>query len=378
MSPIPFATIGTNWITHSFIASAHSTSSWTLSAVYSRNASTASTFCARYDSDSPSPITQHTSLASLAADPHILAVYIASPNSLHYTHAAQMLAAGKHVILEKPSTSTLAELAALFRLARAHGVFLLEAFRHLHEANFKLLKQSLGRIGTVTGASFTYAQFSSRYAQVLAGADPPPNIFSLEMSGGCLVDLGVYCVAAAVELFGEPDEAVYFPVRIATGADGGGHLVLEYNDDKKNNNDNKSDDSTNNTPTGNTKAAPFPLHISTSKIYTSSAPSEIHGTLGTLTLPSITDISSVTFFERATGTTHELGVARGDDVKGALNMREEALEFARIIQEGDAEAAERLEELSKRVLKVTEGARRGCGVVFGVEREGGRKWGEGV
>lgn len=79
--------------------------------------------------------------------PHITAVYIASPNGLHYQQAKGMISAGKLVILGKSATSTADEYEALFTLARANGVFVVEVYRHLQEHNFKILEQSVRKLG---------------------------------------------------------------------------------------------------------------------------------------------------------------------------------------------------------------------------------------
>jgi predicted dehydrogenase len=333
---INFAIIGTSWITASFITSAHATQKWALKAIYSRTESSASSFASQFP-DHKDSLALYTSLTDLAADTNVHAVYIASPNSLHYAHAKQMLEAGKHVVLEKPACSREAELKALFEVAREQGVVLVEAWRHIQERNFQALKRSIKeKLGPVYGASITYAQYSSRYDKVLAGETP--NIFNLDMGGGALADLGVYTVAAAIALFGVPLNATYHPYIISTGADGGGVLILSY-------------------PT-------FVVHCNGSKIYNSSAPSEIYGEKGTLSVASITDIEGVTFWDARSKSKEEVGGKREE-----LNLKEEAEEFARIINEKDWGVVRELEEHSLAVVRVTEGVRRENGLLFPGERK---------
>jgi len=329
--------IGTGWITASFVTSAHSTKKWQLRAVYSRNPSTASDFASKFSSNVTEPIKSHTEISDLASDPDVQAVYIASPNSLHYAHAKQILEGGKHVILEKPATSTSAELDTLFALAKSKNVFLIEAFRHLHEVNFKILKKELSRLGPIYGASLNYAAYSSRYDNVLKGE--VPNIFNLDFSGGSLVDLGVYPISAAVSLFGAPKSSAYYPVMIATGADGGGIILLHYEG--------------------------FTVTIMASKIYTSTAPSEVFGEKGTLSMPTITDIESVIFLDaKLKGKATDLGTKKCE-----LNLKEEADFFAGIIEGENWEIAKELEGLSRAVIEVTESCRRANGLVFKSEKD---------
>lgn len=263
MSPITFGVIGTNWITDSWIQAAQKTGQWKLHAVYSRSSDQAKSFASKYDCSKT-----YTSLDDLAADSGTQAVYIASPNNLHYTQAKLFLKARKHVVLEKPSTSTVAELDELFRIAKEEGVYLIEAFRHIQEANYRLLKKMIveeKKLGTIYGASFTYASYSSRYNNVLAGETP--NIFSLDFSGGSLVDIGVYPVTFAVALFGRPKAQTYVPAICKTGVDLGGFGILHYEG--------------------------FGVQINNAKGYNSVAPCEIYGEKGTVTVNATTDIKSV-------------------------------------------------------------------------------------
>jgi predicted dehydrogenase len=327
-----FGIIGTNWITHSYVECAQATQKWNLAAVYSRKEDSAKEFASKYEGQK---IALYTDLDKFFNDSNLQAIYVASPNILHYEHAKAALNAGKHVILEKPSCSKSEELDELFKLAKEKGVFLIEAWRHIQEANFKIFKSAISKIGQVRGASITFCQFSSRYDAVLKGE--VPNIFNLEMGGGALADLGCYTVAAAVWLFGAPKDAQYYPIIISTGADGGGVLILQYEG--------------------------FTVHLHSSKMYTSDAPSEIYGEKGTLIVPSITDIEKVIFWDPRSKAREDLATK-----KESLNLKEEAEEQARIINEKDWKAAQELEAHSRAVLKVTEKVRRDNGLLYPTEK----------
>lgn len=339
--------IGTNWITHSFVLAAHTTTQFSLRAVYSRKQETATAFAAEYPSND---ITTHTSIASLlSSSPALDAIYIASPNILHFAHAKECLEAGKHVILEKPSVSNSGDLDALFALAKAKGVYLIEAWRHIQEPNFKVLKKAIEEKldGDVHGASLNYMQFSSRYDKLQKeGIVTSP--FDLTMGGGALADLGVYTVAAAVWLFGAPVNSFYFPMKVSTGADGGGHLILQYAGREKKD---------------GSKGSGFTVHLASAKLYDSSAASEIYGEKGTLSVPTVTDIQRVEFWDPR-AKKREVLAGEGTGVEAKLNLKEEADEFARIINEKDDKAAAELEWHSREVLKVTEKVRRDNGLLF--------------
>lgn len=336
---ITFGVIGTNWITESWISAAHKTGQWRLSAVYSRKQEQALAFGSKYNCTNC-----YTSMSEFLADKDMQSVYIASPNSLHYEQAKQALLAKKQIILEKPATCTPKELDDLFRIAKEQGVFLIEAYRHIQEANYKLLKRLVTeekRLGTIYGASFSYASYSSRYTNVLNGE--VPNIFSLQFGGGSLVDVGVYPVTFAVALFGAPKAQTYVPYICKTGVDGGGVIVLRYET--------------------------FGVQINNSKVYTTSAPCEVYGERGTITANGPTDIRSLKHWNPLTKKSEELAGPYKTVEKPHVNMEEEASEFARILIEKDMSAANELEEISKIVIRVTSDLRRQNGILYPADNQ---------
>ncbi|WPH00554.1 putative oxidoreductase ygjr [Acrodontium crateriforme] len=331
---ITFGTIGTGWITDSWIDAAHKSSKWQLCAIYSRQQEQAAQFGAKHQCSN-----LYTSLAEFLADAAMQAVYVASPNNLHFEQAKLVLRAKKHCLLEKPATSTTEEWGELVAVAKEEGVFLIEAYRHIQEANYKLLQKLLHhdqKLGEIYGASFTYASYSSRYNNVLAGETP--NIFSLAMSGGSLVDIGVYPVTFAIALFGEPKSQTYAPFICRTGVDGGGVIILQYDH--------------------------FGVQINHAKAYTSTAPCEVYGEKGTLTINATTDIESIRHWDPRTKETQELAGPCVRVVKPNVNMLEEAVEFARIITEKDRVAADALAEISRIVVKVTSDLRRQNNILY--------------
>ena len=63
----------------------------------------------------------YASLDELLSDPAVQVVHVTSPNALHYPQVKAILAAGKHVVCEKPLAMTSAESAEMVALARAFG-----------------------------------------------------------------------------------------------------------------------------------------------------------------------------------------------------------------------------------------------------------------
>ncbi|MBC1385406.1 Gfo/Idh/MocA family protein [Listeria innocua] len=322
--------MGTNWITDSFIEGAINSGEWNLTAVYSRTEEKARAFGEKYGE-----LAYFTDIEEMGKSDALDAVYIASPNALHYQHAVSLLKNKKHVIVEKPIFSTVAELEHAHQIARENNVFLFEAARHIQEPNFKRLQENIEKVGTIHGATLAYMKYSSRYDQVLNGEEP--NIFSLKFSGGSIVDLGVYPLYSAITLFGEPIKATYFATKLPTGVDGLGPIILEY--------------------------PSFNITIIQGKNSQSFLPSEIYGQKGTLIVDPLTGIEKITFYDNATKEESELA---GPVV--ANDMQFEAAEFARIIEQGDRDTYEYLADLSLKVLRVSNELRHQNDIWFDAEK----------
>ncbi|CAI2021093.1 1,5-anhydro-D-fructose reductase [Serratia fonticola] len=262
---IRFAVVGTNWITERFIDAAHESGKMRLTAIYSRKLEQAQAFGANY------PVEHFfDSLEALAQSDVIDAVYIASPNSLHCQQSLLFLSHKKHVICEKPLASNLREVEQLVACAREHQVVLFEAFKSAHLPNFLILQQALPKIGKLRKAFINYCQYSSRYPRYLAGENP--NTFNPQFSNGSIMDIGYYCVASTVALFGAPQSVLASATLLDTGVDAHGSVCLNYGD--------------------------FDVVISHSKVSNSDIPSEIQGEEGTLVIEKISEAQGVVLTPR--------------------------------------------------------------------------------
>ncbi|MFV8985718.1 Gfo/Idh/MocA family protein [Serratia fonticola] len=262
---IRFAVVGTNWITERFIDAAHESGKMRLTAIYSRKLEQAQAFGANY------PVEHFfDSLEALAQSDVIDAVYIASPNSLHCQQSLLFLSHKKHVICEKPLASNLREVEQLVACAREHQVVLFEAFKSAHLPNFLILQQALPKIGKLRKAFINYCQYSSRYPRYLAGENP--NTFNPHFSNGSIMDIGYYCVASTVALFGAPQSVLASATLLDTGVDAHGSVCLNYGD--------------------------FDVVISHSKVSNSDIPSEIQGEEGTLVIEKISEAQGLVLTPR--------------------------------------------------------------------------------
>ncbi len=160
---------------------------------------------------------------------HIDAFYIASPNSLHYSQAKKALLARKHVLLEKPFTSTSAELDELFEIAKKQNVIVMEAIKTIYLPSFIELKEYIQNCEKIESGLISFCRKSRNYDAFLSGEHI--NMFSAEMSGGSLVDVGVYCLWAALELFGVPKSYKNISTTLLkSGVDISGEIFFEYED----------------------------------------------------------------------------------------------------------------------------------------------------
>ena len=154
------------------------------------------------------------------------AVYIASPNSVHTAQACAVMKAGKHVIIEKPMTLTREEVDLLHRTAVDNDVFIFEAITTIFMPNFIACKELLPSLGPVTEASIRYGKTSTKIDNYRKGIIP--SNLDPALKGGTLNDMGIYCIHAAVDLFGAPQRIEYEPVYGPNGADIEGKLTFFY------------------------------------------------------------------------------------------------------------------------------------------------------
>ena len=157
----------------------------------------------------------HGSYEELLADPDVDAVYVSTPHPQHAEWAIKALRAGKHVLCEKPLGVSAAEVAAMFDEAEANGRVLLEAFMYRNSPLTARL-DALVREGTVGEVRLIEASFSFR-----SEAPPEHRLYSNDLAGGGIMDVGCYCVSAARLLAGAASGK---PFAEPTGVSGAAHL----------------------------------------------------------------------------------------------------------------------------------------------------------
>ncbi|MFD9126693.1 Gfo/Idh/MocA family protein [Kitasatospora sp. NPDC059571] len=162
------------------------------------------------------------SWAQLAADPEVDVVYVATPHAGHRDAAALMLGAGKAVLCEKPFTLNAAQTAELVGLARKRELFLMEAMWTYLDPTVRRIAElvadgALGEVRVVQ-ADFGFP----------AAFDPAHRLWDPAAGGGALLDLGVYPVAFAQLLLGEPESVQAVAALTPQGVDANTAVVLGH------------------------------------------------------------------------------------------------------------------------------------------------------
>ena len=192
-----------------------------LAAVGSRHMDSAKAFAREHDIPR-----YYDSYEALVKDPDVEAVYVATPNSLHYENCRLCLEHGKHVLCEKPFTINEKQAQELYRLAKDKHIFIMEGlwiwFLPLYNRLRNILLQ--GTIGEIK-------HISCQYGFVATGARKERK-FNSALGGGALLDIGIYNLGFLRIVTGcDPQNVETTKVHInENGTDDYSCLKLTYND----------------------------------------------------------------------------------------------------------------------------------------------------
>lgn len=137
--------------------------------------------------------------AALLQDEAIDLVVIATPNGSHFDLARQALLAHKHVVVEKPFTTSSAQAQQLIELARGQNRLLSVHHNRRWDGDFLTVQRLLG--GNLLGRLVEYESHYDRFRNF-----PRPNAWREEEGegSGILFDLGAHLIDQAQVLFGLP------------------------------------------------------------------------------------------------------------------------------------------------------------------------------
>jgi predicted dehydrogenase len=123
-------------------------------------------------------------------NPAVDAVYLATPQSEHFSATIAAARAGKHVLCEKPLAISSEQSAEMVRVCEERGVQLMTAYRKYYEPSALYLKKLIqsGKLGKIDVINTSFSELH------VAGKSIPWLLDSRVAGGGPLMDLGVYCV----------------------------------------------------------------------------------------------------------------------------------------------------------------------------------------
>lgn len=206
--PVRWGLLAAGGIAHTFAEAVLRSEGGRLVAVAARDGDRAAAFAERHGIPR-----SYGGYAELYADEEVDAVYISSTHPFHTEQALACIEAGRHVLVEKPLTLTVADAERIFEAARSRGVLAMEAMwtRCLPvvlDVAERVRRGDIGRVRSFA-AAFT----------VPFPYDQNHRIFDLANGGGGLLDLGVYPVTLAHLLLGHPTDLQVLGSTAPTGAD---------------------------------------------------------------------------------------------------------------------------------------------------------------
>lgn len=164
---------------------------------------------------------------AILTDPEIELVIVNTPNLFHYSMTKLALLAGKHVVVEKPFTVSIAEGEELIQLAKDKQLVLSVFHSKRYETDFLTLQSILqeNKVGKPVELHWHYDRYRTHITHKKWKEDAVEG-------AGVLYDLGVHLIDSATQLFGQPTTitAHLRTLRIGAGAPDYFHIRLGYAD----------------------------------------------------------------------------------------------------------------------------------------------------
>ncbi|MFM6962793.1 MAG: Gfo/Idh/MocA family protein [Micrococcales bacterium] len=217
VTPYRWGIMGAAKIADAFVGGVKQLGGQQVVAVASRTPGKAETFAAKHN------LEWHDNYEDLLAREDIDIIYIPTLPNQHRDHALLAIAAGKHVLLEKPVTLRVSEAEEIFSAAKAKGVLVMEAMWTRYLPQYDSIRQILeaGTLGEIELISVTMCQANGSV----------PRLFT-KNQGDPFFDMGIYPVSFAQSFLGEPigitaqgilaengiDQEVSVQLRYANGA----------------------------------------------------------------------------------------------------------------------------------------------------------------
>lgn len=210
--------IGTG-IADAFVGAIHAHTTQRAVAVAARDAARTADFAARHGI----PVST-TDVEAVLTSPDVDVVYIATPHPLHHDAALAAIAAGKHVLIEKPIAMSAVEARSITDAGRAAGVLVMEAMWSRYLPQHDVVRRVIAD-GVIGDVRHVTADFG-----FVVPFDAEHRMWNAELGGGALLDAGVYPVSFANAIIGAPSEIHVTGETGVTGVDTSAHLALRTAD----------------------------------------------------------------------------------------------------------------------------------------------------
>lgn len=318
-----FGIIGTNFVTRSFMDAVSKNKDVEVTLVCSGKYENAVKFAEEFDI--PNTVKEYKEMIDCDL---IDAVYIATPNAMHFEQAKFFLEHKVPVFLEKPMCSNVKDAKELVRIALENNTYLHHGIMPLYMPNMAVLKDSVAKIGRIHNAFFVFSKYSSRYDAYLHGENP--TTFRKELSNGSIMDLGIYPLSIIVSLFGKPTKISASASLLDTGVDAAFQALLNYDD--------------------------FSISVMSSKASDTSLICEMSGEKGMLQIPHPSLLDDIILKLRGEEEVHS---------KNAVNPFVYQLEdFISEISKGNTSPELVPYELSISLMEVLDEIRECCGIIY--------------
>jgi len=209
--------VGTGGIANAFADDLHYLKNHIVESVLSRSIKTAKKFSSKYKDCKP-----FDSEKQFFKNKNIDAIYIATPNTLHADQSIESLKHRIPVLCEKPFSMNLQETQDMVSTSKKNNIALLEAMwmRYLPHIEFlkKILKENyIGKIHSLYAC----------HGQNLKGIKNP-RLWTKELGGGALLDLGIYVVSLSQMVLGTPKNIQAKSIFTKEGVDAKTSMIFEY------------------------------------------------------------------------------------------------------------------------------------------------------
>ena len=168
---------------------------------------------------------RYGSYEALVTESDVDVVHVATPHTSHAADAKMAMNAGRAVLCEKPLAINAREAASIVDCARANDQFLMEAMWTRFLPVITDVRRLIVEEQALGDVLLMQADIGTRQP-----VDPGHRLFDPALGGGALLDLGVYPIAFAFDLFGAPDEVRSSAVIGETGIDDQCAAILDYED----------------------------------------------------------------------------------------------------------------------------------------------------